>query len=206
MSEEEARAWIRAHFGVPRETLLARYVALLIDEAERQNLVSKASLAQIWARHIVDSAQLELLAVDAGSGGWVDIGSGAGLPGLVIAAVGDRHVTMVEPRAKRVDFLRRVITELGLEHRATILSSRVETSRAPPASVISARAVAELASLLASAAHFADSSTVWLLPKGRNAQSEVEAARRSWQGMFHVEPSITQPDSGIVVARKVRPR
>ena len=70
--------------------------------------------------------------------------------------------------------------------------------------MVSARAVAELSQLFAAAHHCTDSSTLWLRPKGRNAQSEVEAARRAWQGVFHVEPSITAPDSGIVIARKVR--
>jgi 16S rRNA (guanine527-N7)-methyltransferase len=74
------------------------------------------------------------------------------------------------------------------------------------AAIISARAVSELSALLSAALHCADSSTVWLLPKGRNAQSEVEAARATWQGVFHVEPSVTQSDSGIVVAREVRPK
>jgi 16S rRNA (guanine527-N7)-methyltransferase len=204
MTEDDARAWIRASFGVPRETILERYVDLLRAEAARQNLVSASTLEHVWARHIVDSAQLLFLADAKGS--WIDIGSGAGLPGLVITAVSDRPIVLVEPRAKRAEFLRHAIGQLGLGDRAEVVAKRIEAYRSAPAAVISARAVAELGALLASAAHCADSSTVWLLPKGRNAQSEVEAARRAWQGVFHVEPSITQPDSGIVVARKVRPR
>ena len=204
MSEDEARAWVRANFGVPRETILARYVELLREEASRQNLVSASTLEHVWTRHIVDSAQLVPLAEVKGT--WLDIGSGAGLPGLVVAAVSERPVVLIEPRARRAEFLRHAIGQLGIGDRTEVVARRIEAYRSAPAAVISARAVAELGVLLASAAHCADSSTAWLLPKGRNAQSEVEAARRAWQGVFHVEPSITQPDSGIVVARKVRPR
>jgi 16S rRNA (guanine527-N7)-methyltransferase len=207
MSETAARAWLRDRFGVSRETMLARYVALLVDEAARQNLVSASTLEQIWSRHIVDSAQLIPLAVDATDGPWLDIGSGAGLPGLVIALVDARPVILVEPRGLRVAFLERAIEALGVGDRVTIFHGKVETVRlATPAAIVTARAVMELGKLFAAAAPCTDSSTVWVLPKGRNAQSEVDAARRTWQGVFHVEPSITSPDSGIVIARKVRPR
>jgi 16S rRNA (guanine527-N7)-methyltransferase len=207
MTEEEARNWFRGRFDVSRGTLLERYATLLREEAPRQNLIAASTLDQLWSRHLVDSAQLVPLADGAGKGAWLDIGSGAGLPGMVAALLTDRPVILVEPRAKRAEFLRNVATQLGLIDRVTVQASRIETFKpAVPAAIVSARAVAELPKLLACALHCTDSSTVWLLPKGRNAQSEVEAARRTWQGAFHVEPSITQPDSGIVIARKVRPR
>jgi 16S rRNA (guanine527-N7)-methyltransferase len=207
MTEEEARNWIRERFGVPRETLLERYASLLRDEVPRQNLIAASTLDQLWARHLVDSAQLIPLAEDAREGVWLDIGSGAGLPGIVAALLTDRPVILVEPRAKRAEFLRHVAARLDLDARVIVQATRIETFQpAKKAAIVSARAVAELSNLLASAQHCTDSSTVWLLPKGRNAQSEVEAAIHSWQGAFHVEPSITQPDSGIVIARKVRPR
>jgi len=206
MSEEEARAWIRAHFGVSRETLLDRYGVFLRAEASNQNLIAASTFDTLWARHFVDSAQLVPLADDAPRGMWLDVGSGAGLPGIVAGILLDRSVVLVEPRARRVEFLRRVTSELGLA-RITVQQSKVETYRPTNrAAIVSARAVAELSQLLSSTAHCTDSSTIWVLPKGRNAQSEVEAAQAKWQGVFHVEPSITQPDSGIVVARGVRPR
>ncbi len=205
MTEEEARAWIGAHFGVPRETRLARFGAILRAESERQNLISAASFDQLWSRHFVDSAQLVPLAAGAGEGAWLDVGTGAGMPGLVVALLIERPVVMVEPRAKRAEFLARAAAELGVA--AEVRASRIESYKpARPVAVVSARAVAALPDLLRSTAHCTDSSTIWLLPKGRSAQSEVEDARAKWQGMFHVEPSITQPDSGIVIARKVRPR
>nr|WP_294811830.1 16S rRNA (guanine(527)-N(7))-methyltransferase RsmG [uncultured Sphingomonas sp.] len=206
MTEDEAGAWIRERFGVSRETQLDRYAALLRAEAANQNLIAASTLDTLWARHFVDSAQLVPLASDASRGTWLDVGSGAGLPGLVAAILLDRPVVLVEPRTRRVEFLRHVVSELRLP-RVTVQQSKVESYRPTNrAAIVSARAVAELSQLLASTAHCTDSSTIWLLPKGQNAQSEVVAAQTKWQGVFHVEPSITQPDSGIVVARGVRPR
>lgn len=207
MTEEEAHAWIRDRFGVSREALLARYAGLLRAEAANQNLIAASTLDTLWSRHLVDSAQLVPLATEGPRGAWVDVGSGAGLPGIVIGILLDRPVVLVEPRARRVAFLRDVATQLGLASRVTVHPTKIESFKPTNrAAVISARAVAELSQLISSTAHCTDSSTVWLLPKGRNAQSEVAAAQATWQGVFHVEPSITQPDSGIVVARGVRPR
>ncbi len=207
MTEEEAREWVRSDFGVSRETLLERFAAILTREAAQQNLIAASTLNSIWARHLVDSAQLVSLAVGAGRGNWLDVGSGAGLPGIVVAILLDRPVVLVEPRAKRVAFLRAAAAELGLDKRVIVQGSKIESYHPiNRAAVVSARAVAELSQLILSTHHCTDSSTVWLLPKGRNAHSEVEAARANWQGSFHVEPSITQPDSGIVIAQGIRPR
>jgi 16S rRNA (guanine527-N7)-methyltransferase len=202
MTEEEARDWIRARFGVSRETRLATFVELLREEAGKQNLVAPSTLDQIWSRHIVDSAQL--LDHMPADGIFLDIGSGAGLPGLVVALLRDAPVELVEPRKLRTDFLSRAAASLGLEN-AIVRTDKIERT-AGKVAVISARAVAQLSDLFRIAAHRSTSSTVWVLPKGRNAQSEVAEARRKWHGSFHVEPSITAPDSLIVVAKGVRPR
>lgn len=205
MTEEEARTWIRAQSDVSRETLLDLFAELLRAESENQNLVARSTLDEIWSRHFVDSAQLMPLARDAPEGIWLDVGSGAGLPGMVVAILGDRPVVLAEPRARRVAFLREVAERLGIASRVTIHPNKVESYRPPqPVAIVSARAVAELSQLLASTAHCTDLSTIWVLPKGRNAQSEVVAAKATWQGVFHVEPSLTQLDSEIVVARGVR--
>lgn len=207
MTEEEARQWVRERFGVSRETMVERFGAILVAEAEHQNLIARSTLDALWSRHLTDSAQLVPLAENAADGVWLDVGSGAGLPGLVVALLTDRPIVLVEPRAKRVQFLRDAATQLGIADRVTVIGSKVESYRpAAPVAVVSARAVAELSTLLLSTVHSTDSSTVWLLPKGRSAQSEVDAARAKWQGRFHVEPSITQPDSGIVVATQIGAR
>lgn len=206
MTEDEARAWLGTHCNVSRETSdrLERYVALLLEGMGEQNLIAASTVPHLWARHIVDSAQLLLHTGKAGEGPWVDLGSGAGLPGIVIACLIDRPVIMIENRRKRIDFLRHVIEAVGLRH-ATVIGARVESSTPCKAAVISARAYAPLPQLLASATHFSDRKTIWVLPKGRGAQNELEAARPAWQGVFHVEPSVTDPDSAIIVARGVAP-
>lgn len=203
MTEDEARGWLQQRFGVPREMLLARYVEYLLTESERQNLIAPSTRDTVWARHIVDSAQL----VDyAGGhvGSWIDVGSGAGLPGIVVACLIDEPVVLVEPRPKRVAFLKEVSDALGLSN-ARVQPGKIETFHIDrPAKVISARAVASLPDLLSAAIHCSNFSTIWILPKGRHAESEVDRARVKWQGRFHVEQSITDPDSGIVIAQEVR--
>ncbi len=205
MTEEEARQWLQARFDVSRGTWerLESYVAILLREMEQQNLIAESTRAHIWARHIADSAQLLPLTAKAGQGRWVDLGSGAGLPAIVIAILHERPIQLVESRRKRIDFLNDVISELGLSH-AQVFGGRVETVPASAAAIISARAYAPLPRLLESAHHLADEKTIWVLPKGRNAQNELEAATRSWQGAFHVERSVTDADSAIIVAEAVR--
>ncbi|MEG3181662.1 16S rRNA (guanine(527)-N(7))-methyltransferase RsmG [Sphingomonas sp. LT1P40] len=202
MTEDEARNWIRERYDVSRETKLAAFVDLLVEASAAQNLIAPSTLTRIWARHIVDSAQL----LDhARTGAWLDIGSGAGLPGIVISILRADPVELVEPRKLRTAFLDHVIRSLALDH-VTVVTAKVERAIGPPVAAITARAVAPLDEIFRMAAHRADRETVWVLPKGRNAESEVEVARHAWQGSFHVEPSITAPDSLIVVAREVRPR
>jgi 16S rRNA (guanine527-N7)-methyltransferase len=201
MTEADAQAWLesRGWWTGDAGDRLRAYVALLLEEADRQNLISTASRTQIWARHIVDSAQLLALAAEASTDGlWVDLGTGAGLPGVVIACLRPTPMLMIEERSLRVAFLQRCIDVLGLSH-ARVVCNKVERVRLDaPAAVVSARAYAPMERLLASAAHFTDSSTIWLLPKGRNAEKELEIARRDWQAAFHVEQSITDPESAIV--------
>lgn len=205
MDEAGARAWLASECDVPRETFdrLDAFVALLRAENERQNLVSAASLDHVWTRHIVDSAQLLRF---GGEGAWLDLGTGAGFPGLIVSALRDGPVTMVEERKRRIDFLERAADVLGIADRATIVCGRVEKVKLPKYAVISARAFAPLERLLDWAERFATPETRWVLPKGRNAKSELEAVRSSWQGDFRVEPSLTDEDAGIIVAQGVRRR
>lgn len=203
MIEDEARNWIRQRFDVSRETTLDAFLALLIAENEQQNLVSRDSINEMWSRHIVDSAQLLDHTGDA-CGAWVDIGTGAGFPGLVIGLLSDRQITLVEPRRKRAAFLEHCAQTLGLSH-FTVECCRIEKLNVK-ASVMSARAVASVEALFNAASHCADLNTIWLLPKGPAASEEVEVAQRTWHGTFHVERSVTKPDSLIVVAKGVRRR
>ncbi|MET0371976.1 MAG: 16S rRNA (guanine(527)-N(7))-methyltransferase RsmG [Sphingobium sp.] len=207
MTEDEARAWIATQLDVPRETWakLERYVALLRAGMESQNLIAESTWPHVWARHITDSAQLIPLAREAVNGNWIDLGSGAGLPGLVAAMLGDRPVLLVESRRLRAAFLTSVKEELSLAN-VTVHHGKVQHVPSQRAAVVSARAYAPLHALLGSAEHLSGDKTLWLLPKGRNAQIELEAAHPAWQGVFHVEPSVTDAESAIIVARSVAAR
>jgi 16S rRNA (guanine527-N7)-methyltransferase len=189
---------------VSRETFekLKRFADLLIAENERQNLVSPASIGELWTRHIADGAQLLGLAPIGHS--WLDIGSGAGLPGLVIAILGGRPMTLNEPRKLRADFLRRTVAELDLSA-VTVAESKVERLEGT-FDLITARAVARLDRLFGMAWHLAHSETKWVLPKGEGAQSELAEARRTWQGSFSLVPSRTHAASAIVIAEHVHRR
>ena len=202
MDEAEARGWLQRSFDVPRETMerFDAFAALLREENARQNLVSKASLDSLWSRHIADSAQL-LRFVSSSEASWLDLGSGAGFPGLVVAALHNGPVTLVEERRLRVDFLHRAAETIGVA--VEIVGARIERVAPRPFDVISARAFAPLGRLLALATGFSTRKTIWLLPKGRNAESELEALDPSWQGDFRPEPSLTDPEARIIVAEGV---
>jgi 16S rRNA (guanine527-N7)-methyltransferase len=189
---------------VSRETFekLERYVALLREESRRQNLVAASTLDHLWDRHILDSAQIvrfEPYPVAS----WADIGSGAGLPGIVIACLVEGRVTLVEPRRLRADFLHRVAESLQL--RVEVRCAKVERVEGS-FEVITARAVTNLAKMLQISAQLSTRKTIWALPKGKNALAELSDARRSWQGEFRVERSVTDADSYIVVGTGIRAR
>jgi 16S rRNA (guanine527-N7)-methyltransferase len=187
---------------VSRETFerLDHYVGLLRDESKRQNLVSASALEAVWDRHIVDSAQLVRYEPQRGVS-WIDIGSGAGLPGIVIACLVDGPVELVEPRRLRAEFLHKVCESLALETR--VLCAKAERVEGK-FDVITARAVAPLGKFLEISAHLSTRKTVWALPKGRTAEAELVEARRTWQGSFRVEPSVTDAHSFVVVGTGVR--
>lgn len=189
---------------VSRETLdqLAKYGELLRTGAGSQNLVSASTLDTMWERHIVDSAQLTRFEPNPGAA-WVDIGSGAGLPGIIIGILVDGPVTLVEPRRLRVEFLSHCVATLGLSSQVRIEGSKVENIRGS-FDVITARAVAPLNRLLGMAHHLSHGGTIWALPKGQNAKSELAEAQRSWQCVARVEPSCTDPEARILVLSKVK--
>jgi 16S rRNA (guanine527-N7)-methyltransferase len=177
---------------------LDRLVLLLNDENARQNLVSQSSLTEIWRRHIADSAQL-LRYVPRETSPWLDLGSGAGFPGLVIAALRPEwDVRLIESRKRRVEWLERVRDELALSG-CTVIGKRLEDVESVPAGVISARAFAPMVKLLDLSQRFSTDVTVWLLPKGRSAAHELRQLEPQTRRMFHVEQSRTDPDSGIIV-------
>lgn len=196
-----ARSWLQQMFSptTAQWASLETYVQLLHGANQRQNLIAASTLENTWARHIADSAQLLLFDKSEGQGVWLDLGSGPGLPGLVIALLSERPIILVESRALRCEFLSETVDTLGLAKQVQVAHIPIERLSAQEVATISARAFAALPQLIAASARFATSGTRWLLPKGRKAVNELALLSRPWQKLFHVEQSVTEPSSGIIV-------
>ena len=176
---------------------LERFRALLADWNQRMNLVSEASLAEFWPRHAYDSAQL--LEAAPGAKVWVDIGAGAGFPGLVLAILlkgtAGARVHLVESQAKRCRFLAAVVEALGLP--AEVHHARAE-ALALKADAVTARAVAPLTRLLAFARPYMARGALGLFPKGRSAEAEIAEAREAWRFTCNIIPSRSDPGGRIL--------
>lgn len=199
-----------AAFAVSRETLdrLRRYEALLRQWNPRINLVARASLDEIWLRHMADSAQLVDLAPPA-PGSWVDMGSGAGFPGLVVATLlaaraPQCRVTLIESDARKSAFLLSAAREMGIDIR--VETTRIEEAAPREADVVSARALAALDTLLHLAARFRGPVTRLLFPKGRTVETELTEARVHWHIDARLHVSRTDPSGRIVEVRDYHPR
>jgi 16S rRNA (guanine527-N7)-methyltransferase len=204
LSADRARAL--ALTPVSRETLdrLDRFVAVLLTWQQRVNLIAPSTVSEIWTRHIADSLQLIALAPQARI--WVDLGSGGGFPGLVVAcALADRagaQVHLVEANAKKAAFLREAARLTGAP--ALVHGERIEAflRKAPAAAqVVTARALAPLAELLAYACPLLKSGACGLFPKGQDVESELTEAAKYWKIQASLAVSRTDPKARIVVVR-----
>ena len=179
---------------------LDAFVSLLTEENSRQNLVANATLANVWQRHIADSLQL-LDFVPRETQAWLDLGSGAGLPGAAIAlARPDISISLVESRKRRIEWLLRLTEHFDLGN-CSVVGARLEKTDTFAAGIITARAFAPLPKLLDISSRFSTHSTVWLLPKGRSGRQELMQQPFGVRRMFHVEQSKTDPDASILVGR-----
>lgn len=203
-TEAEARAYVAGLTDAEGLARLDRFAALVLEENQQQNLIARPTEPHLWQRHIADSAQLlenvsrETLGPNAG-GPWLDLGSGPGFPGLVIAALcPNMPVVLVESRARRAQFLERVVASLGLA-KCRVEAQRLERVQPFEARAISARAFAPLPKLLTLSAPFSTRRTAYVLPKGRSAAQELADVKPSIRAMFHVKHSLTDPEAGIIV-------
>jgi len=181
---------------VSRETAgrLDGFLELLLRWNSRINLVSGKDLGTLRERHLADSLQL-LPLVPAGKGALVDLGSGGGFPGMVLAAALERPVHLVESDRRKAAFLQAAAAELGLSHVA-VHPVRIEALRLPPAAVVTARALAPLAVLLPWAATLLAPEGVALFPKGRAAAEELAAAEAAgWTMSVEQFKSKTDPNA-----------
>lgn len=195
---------------VSRETLSAlnRYVLMLQEWQTKLNLVGPATLPDAWRRHILDSAQLFPLIEKPEETVWIDMGCGAGFPGLVMAIMGVGEVHLVESIAKKCRFLEAVVDALALHERVIIHNARLESMKPFAADIISARALAKLTQLFDWGHPFAASSTRWLLLKGQDVEAELAEAQQKWAFEHKLHASLSDPRGRIVeawgVARKAK--
>ncbi len=188
------------HFPVSRETLarLEAYVELLVRWAARINLVGRNTLTDLWRRHILDSAQLQPLVPEAARS-LIDLGSGAGFPGLVLAILGIGGVELVEADSRKAAFLREAIRITGAP--ATVRACRITAVPPHAVDVVTARALAPLDRLLDLAAPFIGPDTVCLFPKGEHVVEELTLARKGWTMTSVMRDSIADP-RGVVLCLK----
>ncbi|ROU03290.1 16S rRNA (guanine(527)-N(7))-methyltransferase RsmG [Histidinibacterium lentulum] len=192
---------------VSRETLerLASLEDLVDKWTRRINLIAPDSRADIWNRHIRDSAQLVPLAPRP-AGPWLDLGSGAGFPGLVVATILAEHspdtlVTLVESDTRKATFLRTAIRTLGLD--AEVRTDRAEALPPHNAAIVSARALAPLTRLLGFADRHLAAEGIALLPKGRARAPEIDEARANWDFALSETRSITDPEAAILRIERI---
>ena len=203
-TEAQAQEWLAQlpEWDPAARDRLELLTRLLRLANQHQNLVAASSLDAVWLRHIADSAQLLAHVPRETSSPWLDLGTGAGFPGLVIAALRPEcRMVMVESRARRAEWLESARAALQLE-RAEVFGGRLELLPAEKFCVISARAFAPLPKLLDLSARFSTSDTRWLLPKGRSAAQEL-LELTGWQHMFHVEQSLSVAEAGVIVGTLV---
>jgi 16S rRNA (guanine527-N7)-methyltransferase len=202
-SEDDARTFTASLCDDVAMERLAQLGALLIEENAQQNLIARGTIDSLWQRHIADSAQLLRYVSRETSGPWLDLGTGAGFPGIVIAAMRpDWAVYLVESRKRRVEWLERACVALGLEN-CVVEGDRLENVPTISAGVISARAFAPMPRLLELAERFSTKQTVWLLPKGRSAAQDLLGLKQTQRAMFHVEQSLTDVEAGIIIGGPV---
>lgn len=196
-SGDDGAARFQAATGVSRETIdrLSLYVRQLERWQRAINLVGRGTLGEIWERHLLDSAQL-LPLLPPESGPLVDLGSGAGFPGLVLAILGVPDVHLIESDARKSVFLTEIARLTGAN--VTIRTARIQDLPAFPARAVTARALAPLPDLLALAYPFFAPATVGLFLKGRDWRRELTLAEEAWTMGVRCIPSIVHPDSVIL--------
>ncbi|MFG1360761.1 16S rRNA (guanine(527)-N(7))-methyltransferase RsmG [Xanthobacter pseudotagetidis] len=209
MTQEKGKAEVAALVSRETFTRLEAIAALLAKWQKTLNLVSPATLPELWSRHIADSLQL-INHVPEKARRWVDLGSGGGFPGLVIAAVmaerAGARVVLVESDTRKAAFLREAARQAGLP--VEVQARRIEdvsAALAPGTDVVSARALAPLPKLLDLAAPFLAEGALGLFPKGRDAERELTEARKGWTLDFDLAPSLSDPHGRILVVRSARP-
>ena len=193
--------------SVSRETLVAleAYAALLQKWQPRINLVGPKTLPDLWVRHFLDSAQL-LPLLPQGSKRLVDIGTGGGFPGLVLAIMTDLDVHLIESDQRKCAFLREAARVTGVSDRVTVHTKRAEAVRMEAVDVVSSRALASLEDLLTLSEGLWNPSTIGLFLKGKRHKEELTSAKYAWYINCDASPSITDPEAVVLRIQSAKRR
>jgi 16S rRNA (guanine527-N7)-methyltransferase len=209
LAADKARALVITPVSRETENRLDRFVALLLDWQRHTNLIGASSEAILWTRHIADSLQLLDLAPSAKI--WVDLGSGAGFPGLAIAcALADEagvEVHLVESIGKKATFLREAVRATGVP--AVVHAERIaDFAKHPPRriDIVTARALAPLPKLLTEAYPLLKTGATGLFPKGQDVDAELTDAAKYWNIQSRLVSSRTDPKAKILIVRQLQPR
>ncbi|CUH79658.1 Ribosomal RNA small subunit methyltransferase G [Tritonibacter multivorans] len=196
-----------AALNVSRETMerLKTFDATLQKWNPRINLVSKSTIPDLWTRHILDSIQV-FEAITDPKGHWVDIGSGGGLPGVIVAICAadkapDLSVTLIESDQRKSAFLRTAARECGVK--INVISERIEAAAAQSADILSARALADLSQLCEFSERHLKKDGVCIFPKGGNWKKEVDNALQQWRFEWEAITSLTEPQAVILKMKGV---
>ena len=194
--------------NVSRETFLRlkEYEKLLFKWNAKINLVSRSTLDNFWNRHVLDSAQF-LSSVSEKAGKWVDLGSGGGLPGLVVAILSDEigpvnKLFLVEADVRKAVFLKTVCRELGLK--VEVYNNRIEELPLMSANIVSARALAPLKTLCLYAKNHLEKDGVAVFAKGENWKAELVEAQKNWIFNYEAVKSTLHEGSVVLVLRGIK--
>ena len=194
--------------NVSRETFLRlkEYEKLLFKWNAKINLVSRSTLDNFWNRHVLDSAQF-LSSVGEKAGKWVDLGSGGGLPGLVVAILSDEiepanKLFLVEADVRKAVFLKTVCRELGLK--VEVYNNRIEELPPMSANIVSARALAPLKTLCLYAKNHLEKDGVAVFAKGENWRAELDEAQKKWIFNYEAVKSTLHEGSVVLVLRGIK--
>lgn len=201
----DSEANFSERLDVSREThaKLEEYVSLLLVWQKKINLVSRETIDSVWSRHIWDSAQLASLLPNK-SASIIDLGSGAGLPGVVLSILGYSNLTLVESNSKKTAFLKTVKRKLSLS--CEVAETRIENLKHGPADVVVSRALASLDRLLSYSQNFITSQTQLVFLKGKGFQNEITEAKRNWSFQVKTKQSITSEEGRVLILSGVRQR
>lgn len=191
-------------FNVSRETLaqLDTYAAMLTKWQPRINLVSNSTIPDLWNRHILDSAQLHAHILPGSH--VIDLGSGAGFPGLVLAMMGDVKVTLVESDSRKCTFMREVVRHTQIP--AQVVNRRIESAALSDCDVITSRALASMDKLLELSAPYLTEKTQCLFLKGNKLNEELTIANQSWNIVYDKIPSLTDSTGCVLKISEVSRR